>query len=241
MVPDEKLRSWHRLPRLLRQWSVDGLLIHYTSQAPAELEEAIRSQRVPAIWINSVMTQDAVFPDDHAAGLRYRPNSAAPAIRQGRFDAIGLLQAPKARPGSTLLSSRVRTTSANTAYLQVQNNGTNGFDTSSASMTLVADNGYRYTATFERLATANTWTFTGLVENLGTTGTAAPVAVTHGSFSMNVTYSGLYNDTSLFAGFRAPKGNGVAELDNFVAVIPEPASLGLMLIGGACLRRRRVG
>ena len=145
--------------------------------------------------------------------------------------------------GGTFMSSRVRTTSAGTAYLQVQNNGSNGFDTSSAGMTLTAGNWYRYTATFTRLASENQWTFTGNVENLGTTGTETPVAVTNGSFSTTVSYSNLYNDTSLYGAFRAPFGNGVAELDNFLAAdsaaVPEPASMAVLaLAGGALLNRR---
>ncbi len=69
-LPDETLTSDGFVPRILREWSADGLLINYTDHIPSRMVELIRGFLVPSVWINVNLEQDSVYPDDFDAGLR---------------------------------------------------------------------------------------------------------------------------------------------------------------------------
>ncbi len=64
-LPDEKLVESGFIPRFLQEWMSDGLLINYTHNIPAAMEEIIVRCRIPAIWINSKHPFDCIHPDDH--------------------------------------------------------------------------------------------------------------------------------------------------------------------------------
>lgn len=64
IVPDDALVDERELPRVLREWSVDGLLITYGHGAPARMIELISGIGIPSIWLNSKMPTNAVCPDD---------------------------------------------------------------------------------------------------------------------------------------------------------------------------------
>jgi LacI family transcriptional regulator len=63
-VEDEKLTSREHIPRLLREWMVDGLLISYMWGFPAILQDVIDQARVPSIWMNAKQDHDCVHPDE---------------------------------------------------------------------------------------------------------------------------------------------------------------------------------
>jgi len=65
---DEELARGGRLPRILNEWSADGLLVNYSKDVPPELEDMILECGLPAVWINARMKSDCVHPDDLAAG-----------------------------------------------------------------------------------------------------------------------------------------------------------------------------
>ncbi|GAB4454438.1 MAG: transcriptional regulator DegA [Armatimonadaceae bacterium] len=65
--PDSELSSEGKLPKLLREWMSDGLLINYNAEIPEQLQQVIRDHHIPAVWINSVQEADCVFPDDFGA------------------------------------------------------------------------------------------------------------------------------------------------------------------------------
>jgi LacI family transcriptional regulator len=59
--------QWERtadMPQVMRELSVDGLLINTLLNAPPRLLEALRSSRVPAVWINLDQPADCVYSDD---------------------------------------------------------------------------------------------------------------------------------------------------------------------------------
>jgi LacI family transcriptional regulator len=64
MLPDEKLTSLAFMPKLMRQWMADGLLINYHVHAPQGLRDLIREYKLPSVWINTPQETDAVSPDD---------------------------------------------------------------------------------------------------------------------------------------------------------------------------------
>jgi LacI family transcriptional regulator len=67
-LPDEKLTNEGFVPKLLRQWMVDGLLVNYHYDIPERMKRLILDHQIPSIWINSKQEYDCVYPDDFSAG-----------------------------------------------------------------------------------------------------------------------------------------------------------------------------
>jgi len=55
------------LPRILREWMADGLLLDFPMLVPPVVESMLGRSRVPAIWINNKRYADCVYPDDLGA------------------------------------------------------------------------------------------------------------------------------------------------------------------------------
>jgi LacI family transcriptional regulator len=70
MLSDEQLVDDATMPRLLREWCVDGLLINYTQHTPEGMADLIDRLRVPAVWLNCKRAYNCVRPDDFDAGSR---------------------------------------------------------------------------------------------------------------------------------------------------------------------------
>lgn len=66
-VPDERLADPEYVPRMLRTWSSDGLLINYNAEIPASLEERVARSAAPTVWINSRHAANCVYLDDFGA------------------------------------------------------------------------------------------------------------------------------------------------------------------------------
>lgn len=69
-LPEETLVNTEALPRVLRELSVDGLLIKYDSAIPEPMRAFIAGSGFPAIWINSKQPADCIYPDDYDAARR---------------------------------------------------------------------------------------------------------------------------------------------------------------------------
>ena len=67
-LPDEKLTDAGFVPRLLREYCCDGMLIDYTDHIPDRMIDLIEQLRQPAIWLNRKQDHDCVYPDDLALG-----------------------------------------------------------------------------------------------------------------------------------------------------------------------------
>ena len=66
MLTREQLENADRTPRFLRERMSDGLLVD-VPQLPDHLHDMIDQYRVPAVWINNKLAENAVRPDDHGA------------------------------------------------------------------------------------------------------------------------------------------------------------------------------
>ena len=66
-VPDEDLSDDAYVPRLLREWSTDGMLIAYTQHIPDRVMALLQASSVPYEWLNAKVGHDCVFPDDFGA------------------------------------------------------------------------------------------------------------------------------------------------------------------------------
>jgi LacI family transcriptional regulator len=84
-MPDEQLVDQGGLPKVLREWSVDGLLINYTHDRPRGMDELIARQKIPAIWINTRLNHDCIYPDDQDAGRRAAEHVLAMGHRRLAF------------------------------------------------------------------------------------------------------------------------------------------------------------
>ncbi len=78
-LPDEKLTDEGFMPKILREWMADGLLLDYIQNIPPRLLELIARHQIPAIWINSNPRFNCVHPDDLDAGRRVTQH----LLRQG--------------------------------------------------------------------------------------------------------------------------------------------------------------
>lgn len=67
---DPDFRNPEHLPRVLREWMVDGLVVSYIMDRPNEFVAALERWRVKSVWINVKEPQDAVRPDDIGSALQ---------------------------------------------------------------------------------------------------------------------------------------------------------------------------
>jgi LacI family transcriptional regulator len=66
-VPDDKLSDSNYVPKILKEFAADGVILNYNSNTPPHLAGQIAKAGIPAIWINDKRSADCVYPDDFAA------------------------------------------------------------------------------------------------------------------------------------------------------------------------------
>jgi len=69
-VEDDRLTDPEFVPKALKEWTTDGLLLNYTQEVPPALVDLIERHRIPSVWINSQQRTDCVRFDDRDAGRR---------------------------------------------------------------------------------------------------------------------------------------------------------------------------
>ena len=69
-VPDPQLTDERVVPKFLRQWMADGLLVNYTMSVPPALLSLIDRLRIPSVWINIRRETDCVYADDFRSARR---------------------------------------------------------------------------------------------------------------------------------------------------------------------------
>ncbi|MEM6313399.1 MAG: LacI family DNA-binding transcriptional regulator [Planctomycetota bacterium] len=84
-LPDGELASNKRLPQLLQEWSVDGLIVHYTHDAPEELAEMLRRYKLPAVWTNTTRDVHCITPDDRSAARELAEKAFANGHRKAMY------------------------------------------------------------------------------------------------------------------------------------------------------------
>ncbi len=86
-LPDERLTDPNFVPRILREYVCDGLLINYFDKIPPAMEQLIEASRLPKIWINRQCDHDCILPDDMKAG-----HDAAVRMLQAGHRRIGFVK-----------------------------------------------------------------------------------------------------------------------------------------------------
>jgi LacI family transcriptional regulator len=67
-MSDADLSDPQTMPKVLREYMCDGVLINYHEAYPTALIDLVRQHRIPAVWINAKLDTDCAYPDDFAAG-----------------------------------------------------------------------------------------------------------------------------------------------------------------------------
>ena len=67
-LPDTELTDEVRVPKILREWMADGMIIDYTHAVPQRLIDLVENHNLPAVWMNVNRDRDCVRPDDFHAG-----------------------------------------------------------------------------------------------------------------------------------------------------------------------------
>lgn len=69
-VSDEQLSSEGYVPPIMREWSVDGLLVNYVDAIPPRMLDLVQQHGAPEVWVNGRLTANCVYADDQAATRR---------------------------------------------------------------------------------------------------------------------------------------------------------------------------
>ncbi len=62
-LDDGTLADAEFVPKILREWLCDGLIINYHNM-PGKVKKLIYDLKIPAVWLNSKMEHDACYSDD---------------------------------------------------------------------------------------------------------------------------------------------------------------------------------
>ncbi|MGF1632917.1 MAG: LacI family DNA-binding transcriptional regulator, partial [Phycisphaerae bacterium] len=68
IIPDDQLTDETFVPKALREWHSDGLLINYHKSPPAHLQDLIDAYSIPSVFLNLDVDHNSVRPDDRGAG-----------------------------------------------------------------------------------------------------------------------------------------------------------------------------
>jgi hypothetical protein len=154
------------------------------------------------------------------------------------------------------ISARMSPTAATTAgattspfAFQVQSGQSSGTtatattnNTQLAAINLDIGDWYLFTIDVTRTGTANTFSVGGSLQDFGADGLTPGTVVTFAPQTIAANTSEIYNDSAVYAAFRSHASTGGADLlDTFTVTqaVPEPASLGMMVLAGAAMLRRK--
>lgn len=65
-VADRAEQSESSAPKMLREWSVDGLLMDCDENLPQIVRQLIENNKIPTIWLNCRRAGDCIYPDDES-------------------------------------------------------------------------------------------------------------------------------------------------------------------------------
>jgi len=69
-ISENAFENNDEFPKMLSEWTCDGLLVNYQSATPGWLSEIIEKLALPTVWINERKDFDCVRPDDLGAAER---------------------------------------------------------------------------------------------------------------------------------------------------------------------------
>ncbi len=69
-LSDDKLKDPDYMPAVMRELSVDGIIILFSGHGESRLRDWLRTFDIPVIWINRKDSVNCVYPDDFDLGYR---------------------------------------------------------------------------------------------------------------------------------------------------------------------------
>jgi len=66
-LPDQELNDPQYVPRILREWLCDGLIVNYHVSVPARMRKIIQDLRIPAVWLYCNYDKDSIYADEYGA------------------------------------------------------------------------------------------------------------------------------------------------------------------------------
>src|SRR5437773_3631051 len=63
-LTDEQLSRDDILPKVLREYMADGMIVNYTHEIPSGMLDLIQAHHTPAVWLNAKLAEGCVYPDD---------------------------------------------------------------------------------------------------------------------------------------------------------------------------------
>ncbi len=67
-LPDEVMCRRGAIPRVLKEYSADALIVNYTDRIPENLEKSLDESGAPVVWLNVKREYDCVRYDDEGGG-----------------------------------------------------------------------------------------------------------------------------------------------------------------------------
>jgi LacI family transcriptional regulator len=68
-LTDEELSQHDFVPKVLREYMADGMIVNYTHGIPPQMLDLIHAHHTPAVWLNAKLREDCVYPDDLRASM----------------------------------------------------------------------------------------------------------------------------------------------------------------------------
>lgn len=68
-IAKKEIEDEARMPKLLRELAVDGMIVHAAQDFSPDVFEMARRHDIPTVWVNTKGTHDCVYPDDR--GMAY--------------------------------------------------------------------------------------------------------------------------------------------------------------------------
>jgi len=68
-LSDSSLQDTSYVPKILREWLCDGLIINYRAAVPPKIKKLLSDFNIPAVWMNSDLEKDAVYADEIGASV----------------------------------------------------------------------------------------------------------------------------------------------------------------------------
>jgi LacI family transcriptional regulator len=101
---DAEFQSTGLVPKVLRQSTSDGLIVHYTHELPPAIKEIIGQHHAPVVGTNAKLDANCVYLDDYGAAR----SATLELVRRGHRRIVLLQIQPVLGPTSETLEQRMR-------------------------------------------------------------------------------------------------------------------------------------
>ena len=104
-LTDEQLSRDDLVPKVLREYMADGMIVNYTQVIPPRMLALIQGHHTPVVWLNAKLVEDCVYADDDGAA-----ESATRRLIEAGHRRIAMVHlcSPTVHPGLSFAAARPR-------------------------------------------------------------------------------------------------------------------------------------